>query len=90
VGEKNILAENKELTVYPNPASDYIVLRTNFNVLKNNTLQVFSSNGRLVDQCTQTGQNFEYNCSHLADGLYLFRMVADGQIVTKKFLVVRR
>jgi len=89
-GEKNILAENKELTVYPNPASDYIVLRTNFNVLKNNTLQVFSSNSRLVDQCTQTGQNFEYNCSHLADGLYLFRMVADGQIVTKKFLVVRR
>jgi beta-glucosidase len=89
-GEKNILAENKEFTVYPNPASDYIVLQTNFNVLKKNTIQVFSSNGRLVDQCAQTGQNFQYNCSHLADGLYLFRMIADGQIINKKFLVVRR
>jgi beta-glucosidase len=88
--ETEIMSEDTEFTLYPNPASNFVILQTNSKMLENIKVQVYNFNGHLVDQGMFTGQYFQYNCSHLADGLYLCRMITDGRVVNKKFMVVRR
>lgn len=88
-GERDILSENKELIVFPNPAGDYFMIRTSFDFHKDNLIEVYNSSGYLVDQFTQAEQNFRYNCSHLPDGLYLLRLITGDKVFTKKIMVVR-
>jgi beta-glucosidase len=87
LGVKNISIENDGFDLYPNPASDHIILQANFDVGKVIIMQVYDLSGRLVDHISFIEKNFQYNCSHLSTGLYLCRLIADSRIITKKFLV---
>jgi hypothetical protein len=89
-GVNRFFAENKDITVFPNPATDYIILQSNSALPAKRTVQVLNSNGRVVDQFIQNSQSYQYNCNHLPDGLYIFRINSDGKIVTRKFMVIRK
>lgn len=70
-------SENKNLLVYPNPASDFINI-TNCN----NTIYIYNSTGQLVNIFENTNNIF--NISNLEQGMYFIKSGDDKSIFIKK------
>lgn len=67
-----------ELSVYPNPASDKVSVKFNFNESKTSTLEVFDLSGRMVYSesiATEVGENIvELDLSSLSSGTYFLKL----------------
>jgi len=59
--------------VYPNPAEKILMLKI-YDPEKNNLVQVFSTDGKLVSQAWFTGNEFYIDVSHFRSGLYLLKI----------------
>jgi hypothetical protein len=71
--------EKIKITVYPNPATDYLNIKVN-NEYKNSTVQLFSIDGKLL-QTINIKNNLEYiNIKPLAKGIYTLRFY-DGIVI---------
>ncbi len=80
-----------KMNVYPNPFVDRvrfdIIGRTDVGPLK---FSVFDLNGRLIDQRQYTNNQFSYDRhSSLTEGIYIFRVEAEGQLIGSGKLLVR-
>lgn len=83
------LAQNR-----PNPVSHSTVISFTLPMSAYATLDIFDIKGRKVDIVyegqAETGSNdICYDTSHLANGVYLYRLTSDMDIATKKMLVNR-
>lgn len=77
--------ESQNLSVYPNPAKDFIV----FDITKNmesSIVEIYDIQGKRVIQQRLT-ENKQIAISNLAQGLYLVRLIDSGTIYTGKFIV---
>ncbi|MBI5539372.1 MAG: T9SS type A sorting domain-containing protein [Bacteroidia bacterium] len=74
---------NKEISIYPNPASDYI----NINVSSAYNFQIFDITGRVVLQ-TKT-ENEQINVSTIPSGVYILRG-SDGKSQFTRKLIINR
>lgn len=79
---------------YPNPFNPSTQI--SFNVDQNTfvSLKVFNMLGQevatLVNQPMQKGtHNIEFNASKLSSGMYIYRLVADNHVQTKKMMLVK-
>lgn len=80
---EDILIQNIEFTIFPNPAKE--VLYINCNV-ENAIVQIFDINGKLV-QTDLTFSNSEINISDLVSGTYLIILSTDnGKTGIQKFV----
>ena len=70
------------LTVYPNPANEYIHVETNYELQR---IDVYDVTGKLMISSTET----EINVSDLESGIYFVNILTDKGCVTKKISVVR-
>lgn len=78
----------KDITIYPNPASDVIFFRSElFDLSKEITYQIMDMYGRTVDQ--QYTRSASANVSNLANGIYFIRLQAEGKVSTHKFILSR-
>ncbi len=80
-----------DLIIYPNPTKDLIMVDFKTNVFTDE-ISIFNSLGQLieVDSRTINDQVREFDLSSQADGLYFLRVnTADGQVVTKPFIIQR-
>lgn len=69
------------LTVYPNPAKDFLSIETNEEIA---LIVIYNQQGNLI---LQTNNKLNINVSHLASGIYIIQAVAmDGQIRQGKFI----
>lgn len=81
------------LTIYPNPASDFISVKFD---LENNIpvqISIFDLSGRIVQQSAETGlnsgsQTIHLNTQSLTRGTYLVKVVAGNEISTAKLIIV--
>lgn len=81
------VTNESELTIYPNPASDYITLGTSNNATAT-SIQIISVTGRVV--LNQTGDLESINIQRLPEGLYIVKVCPkSGKCVTSKLLIVR-
>ena len=82
------VTNESELTIYPNPASDYITLGTSNNATVT-SIQIISVTGRVV--LNQTGSNLQsINIQRLPEGLYIVKVCPkSGKCITSKLLIVR-
>ena len=71
------------LTVYPNPASEKLMVESQFVV---NQYDIYNVNGAMILSKTVNGKSFEINVSELPAGTYLIKMTADGMVQTKRFV----
>jgi hypothetical protein len=81
-------ASQKDLRVYPNPASDlvYIMLDANNGV----TIDVYDVQGKLVKQTEATGAIAQLNTSDLEKGIYTYKVSSvKGFVSTGKFIIAR-
>jgi len=87
------LAHNKhKLRLSPNPADRYVLVHLPEDY-KTEALEVYSSNGRLINTVTdlpEEGENFRVPVDHLVVGMYILRADGNGkQSQTAKLMIVR-
>ena len=81
LGLKNISIE-KELEVYPNPANDYLTIKSEKEI---DTIEMYNIQGQLFE----TIEDLEIiNVSQLTNGLYILKAnFSDGQSLNRKILI---
>lgn len=88
VGVDLAVSEPTLFAVYPNPASDYLVVE-NVQSLNNQTLRCFimDMNGRQVMSQMILGNYNNLNISYLKAGIYLLSVESDGEVMSStKFI----
>ena len=79
--------DQHELTMYPNPASDYIIL--DFDSKKITQLKIINTTGKVV-QTEQIYRNAKINISELPSGIYIAQLLVDGSNYSKKRFIIAK
>lgn len=75
-------AENQG-SLYPNPFSEKATLKVE-NVLKNGTLNIYNSDGRLIQRLKGiNGNTIEITRNNLASGMYFYQLNEGAKVITK-------
>jgi alpha-glucosidase (family GH31 glycosyl hydrolase) len=93
----SLTPKNKVLFLYPNypnPFNTYTVIRFSLNRTSQVILSLFDIQGRQVDlllcgQMRAGEHEIRLEAEHLPSGLYFYRLEAQGEIVTRKLLLIR-
>lgn len=72
----------------PNPASDHLQIETK-QMLKNPRLQIYSLDGRLIQPSTYL-YGMEINTSFMQEGIYIFNIYSENQLVNSQKVVIQR
>ncbi len=72
------LEASRHATVFPNPGRNGFEVLMNGSGLTRGKLALFDATGTLVGESGLAGNRAYMDCSHLADGLYLYR-ITDGR-----------
>lgn len=79
---------SESIVLYPNPASDHIILTYTGNTILNKAM-IIDVQGKLVKEIDLS--NFEtnqgINIQALAKGMYFIQIVSNEKLITKKFIV---
>ncbi len=90
VGTGNVIGDD-EFSIYPNPASDKIIITGNSNVLKSAIIRVTDLQGRIVKlQTLKLSSNqaiLELN--NLNEGVYFLQIISGDRAGVRKFSVMR-
>jgi hypothetical protein len=82
VGKQN--SDNKKLfTVYPNPASDNISIKSEINIV---SVRIFNYSGKLLEEHLMNDKTGTFNISRYPEGIYIAMIDIDGQLFTEKFI----
>lgn len=81
------------IEIFPTPSTTGVIhAKTNFNTPTNMSVAVYNSLGRIVKTFSLNGAyngNYSFDCSGLANGMYIMKFVGDNAIATKKILIAR-
>ena len=86
---KNYFDENdKTVSIYPNPSSSDIFLRSSENILK---VELYDASGKLLKTTTiYPGSTIAYfDVQTLYAGVYLIKITDDFKSITKKVIIKR-
>ena len=91
-GLSEVVISNKELSrdhisVYPNPAETMIYF--DFKEPVSGTMAVYNTLGKLVDEITLQQDFVELDISDLSAGIYVYRILSDGDIKSGRFSISR-
>lgn len=89
VGIENILQENVEVNVYPNPFHDVATVEIAGETFAKIEFELYDLTGRAVYQKTSNEAKFTINKSDLAQGVYVYRILADGKLLNTGKLIAR-
>ena len=80
---------DKPIQLYPNPASDKIILKFSEVIIKAVNLSVYDALGRsvLYEKRIPNNHILQLNTSHLQNGVYLLKGKIGEQIFSKRFIV---
>lgn len=74
---------NANITIYPNPATDRIIIELNKNfILQNTEIQLFDIYGKEISSQKAIEQQVVFDLSNYANGMYMLRVVENGEIVS--------
>ncbi len=72
------------VSVYPNPANEYIFVETDFDV---KLIRIYDTRGALINSIEPQGTKTSISVTNLTDGLYIIEIVAsDNKVVRTKFI----
>lgn len=75
--------KNTELEVFPNPAENYITLKS---LDRKNNIEIYDSNGRLVLKDSNANN---INISNLAKGIYHIKAISNTDVLRTSFVKIR-
>jgi hypothetical protein len=86
VGQEEIIPQDVDLIVYPNPFSESTTIQIPDKTIRNFT--VFSLDGKSVYETNDIqGSVITFNRKHLESGIYLFVVVSDSKMYTGKLAI---
>jgi len=85
LGINDLMVQNGSLTVYPNPASDYLTIETSAAQTPGR-LSILNQDGRQIITLQITQTKTELNLSSLPAGVYFVRLTNDKTVSTGKFI----
>jgi hypothetical protein len=80
------------VTVFPNPVSDVLNVKVDFNNPTDATITIAELSGRVItfqDRAGLTNENLNFNVANMAAGTYLVRVATKEGTKTTKFVVVK-
>ena len=80
VGIDNQVIENN-IKIYPNPASNYLTIDSDLDY---QTINIYNLSGKLLKTTERSSQ---INISDLSKGMYFIQLVAEKNVITKKFII---
>jgi hypothetical protein len=84
VGVDDISVSHEEVTVYPNPASDVVNIKSGAQIVH---LAVFNHSGQLVYNADASSTTYNLSVGTFESGLYLFRVTTAEGTTTKRIVV---
>jgi hypothetical protein len=80
-----------DLNIYPNPASDFIVMQFNDLVKENITVELFDITGKLIQQSMiyQGSTITNLDTKDLVKGQYLVKFTSHKEVITKKIMIAK-
>ena len=81
IGINNIYVNN--ITVYPNPASSFIIITE----AENSLISICNLNGELVKSIQSYSQNCRIDVSDLSAGVYFINIIKQKNIINKKIII---
>ncbi|PLX08839.1 MAG: hypothetical protein C0596_05965 [Marinilabiliales bacterium] len=89
------LVENEEnvnkdeiINIFPNPVKNCLKLTINDEIFSYKTLQLFSSNAKLISEIEIVSDQFEIDMGSMADGVYYIKLLGDKKTTMKKFIKI--
>lgn len=82
------ITKNLNISVNPNPATDFITINTN-NALHLKNAIIYDVTGKIVKtlNVSQNDSNIRYNLKQLNSGLYFIKILTEEGSITKKLLI---
>lgn len=87
IASNSNIISNHLFKIYPNPASDYIILQ-NINHLEKVQLQIFNSLGQLILE--KSYQNFDeqiVDIQNIPNGIYIVQVYSGNKMFTEKIII---
>lgn len=86
-GQAGIDNDNSnELSIFPNPATNFILIKSNDFLIK--SIEFYDISGKLISKEFVNNWEFYYNLSNFAQGLYLIKISGeDNKIINRKILI---
>lgn len=75
------------VTVYPNPATEFINFRFNNRVMRG-TIQIWNSIGGLMKQVEIDGDLVEIDASELNQGSFIYRILTEDEVIIGNFTII--
>lgn len=83
---ENVFGQDSTLTIYPNPAQNEIIMRSNASTKNQITVHLYTSTGVLVNEYLLSNFEEEISINHLREGVYLLRFSNKRGSVIQKFV----
>jgi hypothetical protein len=89
VSVNNVKSIEETVSVYPNPSNGIVNVDLQGLVAQNASIEVYNAMGQLVlvNNYTESNSKFEINLSGNATGVYTIKLIADGQVITKRVVL---
>jgi len=89
VGMGELDKEKLEVSTYPNPASDVITFAVNAEVSDAITYELLSITGATIRTEVTVEPEVQFNVSDLTEGLYLYRVSSDKEMIKTGRVVIK-
>ena len=76
----NFLDNSLKLSLFPNPTSDFLILQID-EIPKDLVMQLFDSNGTLLDDLKINSNQTDIPTSHLLPGIYFLKMTGNDKLI---------
>ena len=85
------MLNNVEINIYPNPATDFIVMQFNTLVKENIDVELFNITGKRIQKTVlyQGSTIANFNTKELANGQYLIKFTTHNKTLTKKIVIAK-
>ena len=88
LGLDHVSGINLSLAAYPNPTTDFLNLRVEYETNPDLSYQLFDINGKLLDNRPIEGNETAIAMSHYVSGTYLLKVIKNNQVV-KSFKIIK-
>jgi hypothetical protein len=90
-GISNVLNESAEISVFPNPANDLVVVQLNGLNKENLTVEMFDVNGKVLQRTVlyQGSTIVYFDTQTLYEGVYIVRIAGSAGVTTREIVVAR-
>jgi len=80
---------NNQIRVYPNPATTMLSVETGTAIGKNSMLRIFDIQGRMVLSCTLTQSKNIISIEKIQQGLYLYEISLENEIISRGRITIK-